>query len=189
MRPIAIAALLLFTAAAQAKEAQPQAVRGTLTADGTAVAEGQTLRWGQTLATRSDPAIVKLPGIAAFRMGPRTSLRLVRTKTGGVRVFLDGGGLLSAVKKGNQYEVRTAVAAAAVRGTVFHMQVVSEEKTYACLCEGRYDLTAGRAPAREISSKEHTASYASAGALDQAAMLYHDDDEIADLKELLKRKK
>jgi hypothetical protein len=182
-------ALLLPAAASAApayKKLVPVAAGGAFTADGQKTADGQPLRWGQTLATGNTAADVRIPGVASFRMTPKTVVRLGWTRAGGVQLFLQKGGVLSVVRKGRKYAVRTPVAAAAVRGTVFHVQVESQEKTYSCLCEGQYELTVGRGRKRNVKSKGHTASFLTLEADEGAGLLHHTDEDIAALKELSK---
>lgn len=183
---VAVFLLAAFPAHAARKPKPPQVAAGEMTVDGAPAEAGQKIRWGQTIATGGAPADVRLPGFAAFRMSPKTVLRLALSKTGGVRVLLEKGGVLSAVKKGAQYQVRTPLAVAAVRGTVFQVQMEKDEKTYSCLCEGKYSLTVGKKPPREVSSKGHTASLLSKEDEREAGLLHHDDADVAAVKALLK---
>ncbi len=186
----AFLSLLLMAAVAQAKSSAkdlPLAL-GALTADDKPVAAGQTLRWGQTLSTGEAPADVRLPGIAAFRLRPASRLRLARDKNGAVRLILEKGGLLSVVRKGSRYSVRTPQAVAAVRGTVFYMQMEPGDKLYTCLCRGRYTLTSAD-KVRDIQSKGHKGLEVAKGEKDaEAGLLYHTDEEIAELQDALKGK-
>lgn len=186
--PVLLTALLLLAAVSHAdtnyKKIVPVVAGGTLKADGQPAAE--QLRWGQTLATGSEPADVRIPGVAAFRMGPKSVLRMGWTRAGGVQLFLEKGGVLSAVRKRQKFTVRTSVAAATVRGTVFHTQIESPEQTYSCLCEGRYELTVGRARKREVKAEGHTAALVSIPEDGDAGLRHHTDDDVEALKELLK---
>jgi hypothetical protein len=156
-----------------------------LVVDGRKAAAGEAVPFGKTLSSGDAPADVRLPGVAAFRLAPRTVLRLLRDNAGGVRLALERGGVLSVVRKGSRYAVRTPVAAAAVRGTVFDVQVESPTKTYSCLCEGHYKLTT-KETTRDVVSQGHTAYRVTDQAGEKAGLEHHTDEDIAALKALLK---
>ncbi|MBI4396518.1 MAG: FecR domain-containing protein [Elusimicrobia bacterium] len=159
-------------------------VTGQLLADGRPVQIGAAIRPGQLLATSEDvEADVRLGDQAVFRLKPSSEAVPVR-KEGGVLVRLQKGGLLGIVKTGAKFSVKTAVATAAVRGTVLYIQVDSAEKTYACICTGRLHLEAD-ALSQDMEADHHKAVELSPDGgrvkAAPAAMRDHTDEDIESL--------
>jgi hypothetical protein len=156
---------------------------GPLRASASVIEPGGRVHLGDRIVSDGG-AVIRIPGKAAFRLKPGSVLTVTRWKKGFL-LRLDRGGILSAVRKGTPYAVRTPTAVAAVRGTVFHVQVESPEKTYSCLCRGRYIVTT-KAGDREVKADDHKAAVYTDKADQPAGLLYHSDEEIPPLEDLLK---
>ena len=161
-------------------------LQGNLTADGKPVSVGSTLREGQKLVSgKNSQAEIRFGDNAIFRIAGESEAVLARKKDA-VEVRLKRGWLLSLVRPGHRYSVRTPVAVAAVRGTVFFVKVDSSDQAYVCICKGKLEV-AHDGPSESMESQHHSArSIAKSGGktdLTPAPMQDHSDEDVRSLEE------
>lgn len=182
---------VLLCAAALPASAAPASIRvveltGTLKSGDRTVAKGEvvdgtatvTLADGGTALLALPQGLIRLTGPASFT-ADRDSFSLT------------SGYALSVLRKlKRRWSFKTPAAVAAVRGTVFYVEV-QPKNTYLCLCEGALTVTEPGAARRahRFATKDHNAwSFdADAGLLAHAAKPArdHEDAEIEALKKRL----
>ena len=162
-------------------------VSGRLLAGGKAAGEGATLqmnqRWETPAGSESD---IRVGSRAVLRLKPGTRMRMVRRKNGEIRISLEKGALLNAVRPGEKYRLETPVAAATIRGTVFFVENESAQTTYMCLCRGRMGVSASKNFTRELTRAGHESIRVTRPAGKKSKALpcewhNHTDAEIAEL--------
>jgi hypothetical protein len=158
---------------------------GAPVVDGQALRAGAALRAGQILSTGpGEHADILLPSRIAFRLGPAAEVFLRRDR-GGWTAVLHRGGLFARVITGTPFTVRTPAAEVAARGTLFYVRAESAQKTYACICRGKYHLEAPGF-SRDMSGEHHNAvtllSSPAGTRVEPAGMSGHTDPEASALE-------
>jgi hypothetical protein len=152
MRRSLLALVALFlTLSIQAAEFS--SVNGTVEVKKTGTAAWKLARPGGPVvsgdAVRTGPgsrAEVKMDEGHRVALREKTSLRVESAKKGASLFFLEAGKLKATVNKlrgGSRFEVKTPLAVAAVRGTVFEMSVADDQTS-------RLDVLEGRVSYREL---------------------------------------
>ncbi len=115
---------------------------GRFETDGRALVAGGQAPFGQRLTTGEDStADIRLASQFALHLNPGSEAVIAREGNGYV-VSLEKGGVLSVVKTGTSYAVKTNVVTASALGTVFYVQKDSTVQTSVCICHGRFHLEA-----------------------------------------------
>lgn len=160
------------------------ALSGAVQADGKTLSAGGRVRKGQVLTVAGDGwADLRLGENAVVRLKNGAEASLARGREG-LEVVLKKGGLFSLVKPGTKFSVRAPLAVASVRGTAFYMQVDSPDKTYACICKGRFHL-AGAGIDQDMQADHHHAMELSSAGPGPGTMRDHTDEEMNALQAFL----
>ena len=92
------------------------------------------------------------------------------------------GAVLNIVEKGYKYKLATLAGVIAVRGTIFYTNVLNENETYICACNGSIDINVGETTLKSVSAPHHNAHILGKdNQLTPSEMAYHTDLEIFDV--------
>jgi len=143
---------------------------------------GQQIKDGDIIKT-GDKAILetRFGKQSGFRV--RENSELVYNE--GERILLDvkQGTVMSIIEKNRPYSVRTPSAVAAVRGTIFFVDVLSPDSTYSCACNGTIEVQDhNNQLLKQLSSAHHHPAICEGDDYNMidAGMQAHSDLEIFD---------
>ncbi len=119
------------------------------------------------------------------RLGENAELKLVQNR----RIYaleLNQGSLLSVLKSGTDYRVKSLSTVASVRGTIFFMRTYPDRhSTYVCACKGTLFMTISGVD-RELVANNHKALIIEESEFEihlvDAALFHHTDAQIKDLE-------
>jgi hypothetical protein len=154
---------------------------------GDAVKEGDVVRTGP-----GSEAEIEIRDYAVFHIKEESTVRIDDVFLN-PRVDVKKGWFLAIIKKGTQFEAGTPLVLAGVRGTVMFMNVLSDDETYFCDCNGRIDLKdrdSGSIVENVVAHYHKSlALRRSGGELDigSAGMLYHHDEDILKMADRFSR--
>lgn len=163
-----------------------RSVRGTVFINGDPARVGTPVPEGATLVTEANSEATYVIGRDAYLQRAGTHVLIGR---GAASIFrLVTGALMAVFGTGTQRTLTTPVITAGIRGTGCYLEV-EERRTYFCLCYGSVDLTPVGGPSRSYSTRHHDSPYwiDDSGNVTRAAMLNHEDTELALLEGLVGR--
>ncbi len=180
----AVAALVVYLPTRGAERITLVSAVGGVAVDGRAAAEGSGIEYGREITAGDDgEAVVRIGRSGGFKLS-RGGRARVFTHDDGIEVVLDSGWLLSAVRTGARYRVKTPRSLVAALGTDFIVKV-RESRAYVCICRGRINLS-GDFTERELASERHGAlaepDFPPGGAV---GMQGHSDADIAELRGMI----
>jgi len=155
---------------------------GDVSINGQPAKIGQIIKNGDVVETGNESYLeAKFGKQSAFRI--REVSRVVFNITDHISPSVEKGKILSILEKKSRYLVRTPSAVAAVRGTIFFVSVIDDNKTYYCACNGTIDIEDDQHKNLAVlSSSHHKPSYCDRDgenlSMTDAEMLDHDDLEI-----------
>ncbi len=177
-----LTALLFPGAAVAADRGKVAFLEGTLTVNGKPAVQGTPVREGDRLKTgQGSRADVVMESDVRMRLFGKTDLVIpAESRRNPVRLL--AGRLLSIVT-GRPYSVQGDTAVAGVRGTTFYVASEAGERTYICICNGELDIhdPTGREKIAQVAA-EHHRGFRIGAAPEDAPMLGHTDDDIAELR-------
>lgn len=187
---ILLLGLILFTACKKVENTtEPQNIEpevffaiGDVKVNGQSAKIGQHLKNGDVIETGAESYLeAKFATQSAFRIREDSKVTVNVDKN--VSLSVEKGKVLNILEKRSQYLVRTPSAVAAVRGTIFFVNVVNDNKTYFCACNGTVAIEDdNHKELTELSSPHHKPNYCERenGQLKMAdaTMADHDDLEI-----------
>lgn len=151
--------------------------------NGAPLAIGAKLRAGDQLEL--DPG-----STAAARFLFRAAIKLTDAKVvvqsagKGLGFDLRSGSLMSSVRPGGKFRVKTPLAAASVRGTEFFVNA-GADGSYICACRGRIVLESGTANG-ELASENHSAvGVKAASQVEPDTLRLHSDEDVKFVAALL----
>lgn len=189
--PVLLLLLLLLAGKPAAWGGEMQGVisylEGEVTLDGRPAEIGAAVAPGSLLATGAGAYCeVRFADRNLLRLEPGTRVSVdpqagVTLRQGALALVLYR--LRAMLPRGRRFTVRTPVAVAGVRGTVFYVKVESPESTYLCGCNGSLHfqgIEGGRV--RKVRAAHHQAFRfrRTPGGItsEEAGMLYHDDQGV-----------
>ncbi len=196
MRSLALAASILLAIGLSAlwKRQTPPAplqivrMAGTIHVDGKTVLPPVKVRQGRAIsAGPASSADIQVASNAVFRLSPDSEATVIQ-ENGGYVVNLEKGSILSLVKSGTSYKVKTPWITASALGTVFYVQTDAPDQFSLCICRGSFRID-GPGFSREMSGRHnHLTLLVASGQTRESspAPLRHSDREIAELEKLLK---
>jgi hypothetical protein len=143
---------------------------------------GQIINNGDIVETGNESYLeAKFGKQSAFRI--REVSRVVFNIADHISLSVEKGKVLNILEKKSRYEVRTPSAVAAVRGTIFFVSVIDDNKTYFCACNGTIAIEDDQQKdLASLSSSHHKPNYCERDgdnlSMADAEMLDHDDLEI-----------
>lgn len=157
---------------------------GEATINGQAAKIGQKINNGDVVETGVESYLeAKFGKQSAFRV--REESRVVFNIADQVTLTVEKGKVLNILEKRSRYLVRTPSAVAAVRGTIFFVNVLDDNKTYFCACNGSIAIEDDhQKELTTLSGAHHKPSYCERDgetlSMADAGMADHDDLEIFD---------
>ena len=157
---------------------------GDVTINGQAAKIGQQINDGDVVETGVESYLeAKFGKQSAFRI--RKESKVVFNIDDQVTLSVEKGNVLNILEKKSRYLVRTPSAVAAVRGTIFCVSVINDNKTYFCACNGTIVIEDDhQKEMTTLSSAHHQPNYVERNenelSLSDAGMIDHDDLEIFD---------
>jgi hypothetical protein len=158
-------------------------IEGNVSVDGQPGVEGLPVAAGMTIETEGDSYCeIVFAEKNVFRIGAETIV--VIAPDAGADIQIKRGTLAAVFGKlngnrGDRFYVRSESAVLGVRGTEFFVNVLSDNNTYVCICNGRLGIRQ-KGLLTELESKHHKARYfKKAGGkpvVEEAPLLYHDDE-------------
>lgn len=121
-----------------------------------------------------------------FRAAVKLTDARVTVQSAGTALEFDlrSGSLMSSVRHGGKFRVKTPLAAASVRGTEFFVYT-GADGSYICACRGRIAVESGAASG-ELASEAHSAMILKAAAqIEPDTLRLHSDDDVAFVTALL----
>ena len=158
---------------------------GQVTINGQSAKIGQKINNGDVVETGAQSYLeAKFQKQSAFRI--REDSRIVFNIDDHITLSVEKGKVLNILEKHSRYLVRTPSAVAAVRGTIFFVSVIDDNKTYYCACNGTIAIQDDQQrELTSLSSSHHKPGYCEREGSDlsmaDAEMLDHDDIEIFEL--------
>ena len=146
---------------------------------------GQKINNGDIVETGAQSFLeAKFQKQSAFRI--RENSRVVFNIDKSITLSVEKGKVLNILEKRSQYLVRTPSAVAAVRGTIFFVSVIDDNKTYFCACNGTIAIENDQQKLlTTLTSSHHKPNYCERDGdnltMEDAEMLDHDDIEIFEL--------
>jgi len=169
--------------------ARVEYVEGDVRIDGRPAAFGQRVSFGALIQTAEDGYVdVVFEEGNILRIDPDSVVRLSLGRR--IRRVSLRSGQLAAVAEGLRRDsterrliLETPNTVAGVRGTLFFARVESAESTYVCTCYGELEMEGPGFDAFSVQSDHHAArrfTRRGDGTIDvvEAALLYHDDDDM-----------
>jgi len=145
---------------------------------GSPVARGDTIRTGL-----GSEAEVEVRDYSVFNIRENSVVRL-NDALAAPEMEVKKGWFLVIVKKGTPVKLKTPMVLAGIRGTVVFLNVLGDDQSYLCNCNGKVELVDPRTgeEVRTVSSSYHTAYQVGVSqarvSLVRAGLLYHTDDDI-----------
>ena len=158
---------------------------GEVTINGQPAKIGQKINNGDIVETGAQSYLeAKFQKQSAFRI--REDSRVVFNIDKMITLSVEKGKVLNILEKRSQYLVRTPSAVAAVRGTIFFVSVIDDNKTYYCACNGTIAIENDQHNLlTTLTSSHHKPNYCEhqgdSLSMADAEMLDHDDIEIFEL--------
>jgi len=195
---VAAACLLLTLPSAAFAAAAPAQgtityLEGSVTVDAASASIGDAVPFGATVRTDKDSLceitfrqrnVIRLEELTSFVFNPGNLQVGSVLQQGALSLVLKN--LVKTGAGDKSFYVRTATAAAGVRGTSFFMKVEDASTTYVCLCNGVLRLDDSTQVTGIDLEAAHHLSYrvinkAGIPSLEKAPMLYHTDDSMEEL--------
>jgi len=183
--------LLLTPVPAYCKEASAHiaSISGQVSVNGKTASIDQVVKDGDTLVTgKEGKCDIVFSGKNIIRLFDNTKTTLSLDKEKKLVEILKGTlatmvNNLSGNDKSYAYTVKTPIAIAGVRGTVFFVKVEDPENSYICLCNGKMDvIPMGDCTPEHLTAKHHNALSMTVNGKtiksSPAKMLYHTDREL-----------
>ncbi|KAA3612476.1 MAG: hypothetical protein D8M58_20135 [Calditrichaeota bacterium] len=157
---------------------------GDASINGQPVSLGQEIFNGDLIETGKESFLeVKFGKQSAFRV--REESQVTYNFDGSINLNIVKGKVLNILEKNSKYKVRTPTAVAAVRGTIFFVSVIDQDKSYFCACNGTISIEDDKqTELTNLSSAHHHSNFSERTddklEMDHAGMMQHDDLEIFD---------
>ena len=159
---------------------------GNVQVNGEKATVGMEIHKGVTVETGPE-------SVAEIRYGHETSLRIrekssvkIERSAKAYRILLAHGTILNLVKRNSVFEVRTPVAVAGTRGTIFFVHVLDDTSAYICTCNGTMELRDGERVLKTVNASHHRPYriYGKPGQVDMEdqGMMMHTDVEIFEMR-------
>lgn len=175
--------LLLLLSSGVFAKAQIQFAVGEILVNSKKARVGQVVKTGDTLKTGSESYLdVRLSSNTGFRIKEESVLIVNLESLEKVRLESTKGSILSLVRKGVDYEVKTPTATAAVRGTIFFMEQMATGETSFCTCNGHVEFSNVKNEKMSLIASHHKAgAFDEKGEFFEQGMANHTDTEIFEL--------
>ena len=155
---------------------------GNVTVNGQTAKIGQKINDGDIFETGSESFLeAKFNTQSAFRV--REESRVIFNTGDGITLTVEKGKVLNILEEDRHFQVRTPSAVAAVRGTIFFVSVINDNKTYFCACNGTVAIEDDHnKELTSLSSAHHMPNFCDRDgeklSMESADMMDHDDLEI-----------
>jgi hypothetical protein len=152
---------------------------GDVNINGSVVKINQEIKNGDVVETGAESYLEANFGKqSAFRI--REDSRVAINLTDQLSLDVQKGKVLNILEKRSSYLVRTPAAVAAVRGTIFFVNVVDDDNSYFCACNGTISIEDfNKHELTRLSSGHHQpAVFNKQNIMNEAGMADHDDLEI-----------
>lgn len=167
----------------EALEGRVHFVVGEVLLNGKAAVKDAAVRPGDVIETKHNSSCgIIVAGKNILMIAPESRL-VYNLRQGDGRLELSKGGFGALLRNKlpfGEFTVSTRTVTASIRGTAFYMAAESEEKTYACVCNGRIRFKPEGSDKEEtIEASHHAACYYTKekGAVltEKAVLKYHSD--------------
>lgn len=163
--------------------ARVQFVLGDIFVNSQKARVGQVVKTGDTLKTGAESYMdIKISNNTGFRIKEESVLIVNLVSLDKVRLNSTEGSILSLVREGVDYEVKTPTATAAVRGTIFFMEQMATGETSFCTCNGHVEFSNIKNEKMSLVAAHHKAgAFDERGDFFEQGMVNHTDEEIFNL--------
>jgi hypothetical protein len=129
---------------------------GTITKNGVDVPEYSGVKQGDVLETgEKSQAVIRIPGLGIFRMGPKTKFILTQfNNRDSSRFSLQNGGLLALFRRFGDHEVILNQGVIKLQGTTFYaISPAGGKIDQVCLCQGKIKVVANESEDAEPTAE------------------------------------
>jgi hypothetical protein len=166
------------------------AVEGEATVDGKKAVVGMEVKATSVLETQQASKLtftLKPGSVIQVRQNAKVELGNSERKTYSLKLL--AGAIWSFLPKATSYEVVGANVVAGVRGTVFYVENMADDKTYVCDCDGEVETVSGKKKKLMKSKQQHKGMIAHAAKMkDEKKAINHTKEEAAELMKLMSDK-